>query len=385
MTKLFSIFLLVCLTVGLRLQAQNIWTANGDANRGTHLYTSQGALGYSVRTNTGGGWAWQFVDGGNIPYFNVQYPTGYVGIGTITPRGKLDVDGPGDIYLSDDPNTGIDQSVFLPGHIYIAPHDGSNLSYFQARRLNNSGTTSLRIRTFNSGNITEAMQIEGNGNVGIGDLNPFSKLAIKGDFNVALEPSSGGPVYFYITTNSANNIIGVNARTKTGLWDIPDTSKPSSFIDFSTYNVNNPYYGGIAFFTRGSGASGIGSEKMVLLNNGNVGIGTTTPGSFKLAVNGKIWGTEVQVALNNPGPDYVFNSDYNLLSLEEIKTYIDKNKHLPEVPSAKEMEANGVQLGEMNMLLLKKIEELTLYQIQSLERIQKLEKEIINLKKNAYE
>jgi len=73
---------------------------------------------------------------------------------------------------------------------------------------------------------------------------------------------------------------------------------------------------------------------------------------------------EVKVDLSVPGPDYVFDNDYNLLSLEEIKTYIDKNKHLPEVPSAKEMEANGVNLGEMNMLLLKKIEELTLYVIE---------------------
>ena len=60
----------------------------------------------------------------------------------------------------------------------------------------------------------------------------------------------------------------------------------------------------------------------------------------------------------------MFEPDYKLTSLDEIKNYIDQNKHLPEVPSAKEMEKNGVQLGEMNMLLLKKIEELTLYVIE---------------------
>jgi hypothetical protein len=83
---------------------------------------------------------------------------------------------------------------------------------------------------------------------------------------------------------------------------------------------------------------------------------------------------EVKVDLSVPGPDYVFNSDYNLLTLEEIQTYIDKNKHLPEVPSAKEMEANGVQLGEMNMLLLKKIEELTLYLLEQQKQISELKK-----------
>jgi hypothetical protein len=141
---------------------------------------------------------------------------------------------------------------------------------------------------------------------------------------------------------------------------------------------------GFGFYTNISTALAFGNNRptpvMKILGNGNVGIGTTTPGSFKLAVNGKIWGTEVQVALNNPGPDYVFNSDYNLLSLEEIKTYIDKNKHLPEVPSAKEMEANGVQLGEMNMLLLKKIEELTLYMIRQDEQNKRQTEEINRLR-----
>ena len=101
---------------------------------------------------------------------------------------------------------------------------------------------------------------------------------------------------------------------------------------------------------------------LTLLRGGNVGIGTTAPDA-KLAVKGTVHAQEVKVDLAVPGPDYVFSSDYKLLSLEEIKTYIDKNKHLPEVPSAKEMDANGVQLGEMNMLLLKKIEELTLHVI----------------------
>jgi len=103
--------------------------------------------------------------------------------------------------------------------------------------------------------------------------------------------------------------------------------------------------------------------KMIIDGAGNVGIGTTSPDA-KLAVSGQVHAQEVKVSVAVPGPDYVFEKDYPLTSLEEIKNYIDQNKHLPEVPSAKEMEKNGIQLGEMNMLLLKKIEELTLYVIE---------------------
>jgi hypothetical protein len=108
-----------------------------------------------------------------------------------------------------------------------------------------------------------------------------------------------------------------------------------------------------------------------LTRSGNVGIGTTNPNQ-KLTVNGTIYGKEVKVDLSVPGPDYVFEKEYPLQSLEEIKAYIEQNKHLPEVPSAKEMEANGINLGEMNMLLLKKIEELTLHSIQMNKKIYEL-------------
>ncbi|MBV6646859.1 MAG: hypothetical protein KI790_15485 [Cyclobacteriaceae bacterium] len=113
--------------------------------------------------------------------------------------------------------------------------------------------------------------------------------------------------------------------------------------------------------------------------NGNVGIGVNP--TEKLTVDGKIRAEEVKVEIVN-GPDYVFESDYQLRTLKETKEYITQNKHLPEIPSAKEMESNGVDLGDMNMRLLKKIEELTLYQIELLERLEKAEQEISQLKNN---
>ena len=103
--------------------------------------------------------------------------------------------------------------------------------------------------------------------------------------------------------------------------------------------------------------------------------------SDELVIDGKIRSEEVKVEIIN-GPDYVFDPDYKLRTLKETKEYITENKHLPEIPTAKEMEANGVDIGNMNMLLLKKIEELTLYQIELLERLEKAELKIQELEKN---
>ena len=109
----------------------------------------------------------------------------------------------------------------------------------------------------------------------------------------------------------------------------------------------------------------------------NVGIGTTVvPSDSKLAVNGKILAKEVKVSVTD-FPDYVFENNYDLPTLQEVEKHIKEKGHLPNIPSAKEVEKDeGIELGEMNKKLLEKIEELTLYTIQQEKKIQKQESEL---------
>jgi hypothetical protein len=184
--------------------------------------------------------------------------------------------------------------------------------------------------------FVSAMIIKQDGSVGVGTTSPQYKLHVTG-------------------TGFFQNRLTVQG-------DIPNDNNAAFWNNSTT---------GYGFYSQGGGGgryafhflNQTGSTIMYGKGDGNIGIGTTNPDA-KLAVKGTIHAEEVKVDLSVPGPDYVFEKDYNLMSLEEIKAYIEKHKHLPEVPSAKEMETNGVNLSEMNMILLKKVEELTLHVIE---------------------
>lgn len=115
-------------------------------------------------------------------------------------------------------------------------------------------------------------------------------------------------------------------------------------------------------------------------NSGNVGIGTLNPGSFKLAVEGKIGAREVKVQ-SSGWADFVFAEDYVLPPLAEVEQFIKENKHLPEVPSEAEVKENGIELGKMDALLLQKIEELTLYMIELKKENEEQAKQIQELRR----
>lgn len=101
---------------------------------------------------------------------------------------------------------------------------------------------------------------------------------------------------------------------------------------------------------------------MRITSSGAVAIGTTSPGTYMLAVKGKIGAKEV-VVTQTGWSDYVFKDDYNLKPLEKVAEYVKKNKHLEGIPTQADVKKNGVAVGDMQAKLLRKVEELTLYTI----------------------
>jgi hypothetical protein len=131
------------------------------------------------------------------------------------------------------------------------------------------------------------------------------------------------------------------------IWAGRDGGTWGSGLGFMRYDAVNPCAGGICDLS------------LFLHDNGNVGVGTINP-SEKLSVNGNIRAKKVIVSQTG-WADYVFDSTYRLRPLDEVDNFIRSNKHLPEIISAAEAEQNGIDIGQNQVLLLKKIEELTLY------------------------
>lgn len=146
------------------------------------------------------------------------------------------------------------------------------------------------------------------------------------------------------------------------------------FIATNNDEINNTNGGNLYLGFRTTG------NTILQANGGNVAIGTSSlDPNYKLSVNGKIRATEIKVETG--WADFVFEPKYKLRPLSEVERFIKENKHLPDIPSAKEVEKDGVSVGEMEAKLLQKIEELTLYLIEQNKVIESHKLEIDKLKK----
>ncbi|QQT24833.1 hypothetical protein [Sphingobacterium spiritivorum] len=189
---------------------------------------------------------------------------------------------------------------------------------------------------------------DANGYVGIGTNNPQTFLTLKNQTN-------DKDYISIIRTDDSPNMDIISS------YNGSDDIQSGSFA----YGVR-PVDDAWQIWNRTTGISWV--NLVSVKANGNVGIGTATP-QDKLAVNGNIRAREIKVETNN-WPDYVFEEDYKLKSLAELETFIKANKHLPDIPSAKKIEEDGLSVGEMNKLMMKKIEELTLHLIEKDKQLQ---------------
>jgi hypothetical protein len=221
--------------------------------------------------------------------------------------------------------------------------------------------------------------IKESGNIGIGTTAPTAKLEIyepRSDvsLNTALELGA------YANAGGEGPFLDFNIR-----WVGFSPNWIAGRIG-AVYELNSPGSNrtALVFYTnddnnaeQGTGGT---SEKLRIRGDGNVGIGTTNP-THKLAVNGTIRATEIIV--DTGWADYVFADDYRLAPLAEVEEHIRAKKHLPGVPSAAEVAANGVSMGEMQATLLAKVEELTLHLIAQQKEITALRAEVTALKSGA--
>lgn len=240
--------------------------------------------------------------------------------------------------------------------------DGAN-GIIDMAGTNNVGGPSLLINYYCGKNVAinvgpnggdVIMTSEYLGKVGIGTNNPQTKLDVNGKISVN------------------NNTILLRSGD--------DENHGLSYGNTPSINVNidGPFLYGWGGGALGVNHNGVCTKVLNWNEYGQVGIGTDDTKGYQFAVNGKMIAEEIVVKHYANWPDFVFAKEYGLMSLDKVEEHINKFQHLPNVTLEKEINENGISLGNMDEILLQKIEELTLYILEQNKRIAKLEQNILN-------
>jgi hypothetical protein len=304
----------------------------------------------------------------------------------------------------------------------LQPATAQNTSPFWSLAGNsNASSTTSKLGTTNSiplrlyTNNSERMRIDASGNVGIGTGNATlgsSKLIVNGASSASpFRAQINGSTKFIVNSNGGVSVGSSSTGPSNGLYVAGNvgigTATPVNSLDVVGQNRwdvtntegdlrlgNSTYRLKIGVATGGGGAGDIriravGGTNRILLGggtadvltiagSGKVGIGTIAP-QYQLSVNGTIQAKEVRVETG--WSDFVFEKNYKLRSLKEVQDYINAEKHLPDVPSAKEIQQNGLPVADMQTRMMQKIEELTLYIISQNQQIEQLQQKVAQLEK----
>jgi hypothetical protein len=313
---------------------------------------------------------------------NTLNATGNAGVGTTSPTSGLVVQTEGAnvtdgaLFLVNGVNNGFGGGATIAG-IKTTAGDGGQYNFL---KLQNAGGLKLIVN--------------GAGNMGIGISVPQTKMHIvgsgagldAGNLNFA---ANGGML---IQANSGGRSMTTGPQLEFALPANTDGSNSWGQARIITVAANantSDATGKMILGTRrsfdklGAGIQWYYGNDLVIDGAGNIGIGTLTP-KEALSVNGNIRSKQVKVEIMN-WPDYVFDYGYHLPSLLDVAAYINLNKHLPDIPSADDIAKEGLNLGEMNKILVKKVEELTLYLIEKDKREQESQAELQQLKQEVAE